>query len=226
MKEKTQKWTTKDGKKIRICEMEDLHLSNAIAMMEKKTNVVIQEAISSGYNLLDTISGEIAIYTIEDEIDNLMLEGIVPQEIHELYHTLINEKERRKAMSEQSNVKTFFIAGVQFHQMKTVLNEMSVGDNLLLVPEPTNRFDPNAVQIIYARHDKEVMCGFVPKKFSAEVSAWFEAGLKLECVILTLDIKAPTYEQCMVEIREIDNTEETGPDIGDGPDYDSGSKER
>ena len=100
---------------------------------------------------------------------------------------------------------TFFIAGVQHHQMHKVLKNMEVNDRLQLVLEPTNKYDPNAVRIERVRVDGEdVMCGYVPKKFSSEVTAAFEVGIVLEYVIIELNKTAKPWEQCKVEIREVD----------------------
>jgi hypothetical protein len=49
----------------------------------------------------------------------------------------------------------------------------------------------------------DIMCGYVPKKFSSEVTAAFEVGISLECVIVELDKTAKPWEQCKVEIREV-----------------------
>ena len=43
--------------------------------------------------------------------------------------------------------KRFYIAGVQHHQMYKILQHLEVGDIFQLVPEPTNKFDPNAIRI-------------------------------------------------------------------------------
>lgn len=132
----------------------------------------------------------------------------------DLMYNLERSKERRKAMQKdttQDNQAThnvthkFYIAGVQHHQMHKVINLLKEGDTLQLVPEPTNRFDPNAIRIELVATDGDTMCGFVPKKFSSEVAAAFEIGTKLECVIVELIPSAKPWEQCKVEIREVNN---------------------
>jgi len=105
-------------------------------------------------------------------------------------------------------VKEFFIAGVQHHNMSTVLDLMEVDNHLLLIPEPTNRFDSNAVRIEYATFENAAMCGYVPMKFSAEISGLLEIEEKLECVIVQLDKTAKPWEQCKVEIRKVENGSE------------------
>jgi len=61
---------------------------------------------------------------------------------------------------------SFYIAGVQFHEMKMVINDLTESDHLSLVPEPDNKYDPNAVRIELVSDGPGTMLGFVPKKFS------------------------------------------------------------
>lgn len=96
----------------------------------------------------------------------------------------------------------FFIAGVQHHRIKDVFNDLSEGDNLMLVPEPTNKYDPNAVRIEFATYEKQAMIGYVPKKFSAKVSAILTVA-KLECVLTEFNKSAKPWEQAKVVIKEV-----------------------
>ena len=98
----------------------------------------------------------------------------------------------------------FYIAGVKFHQYKTVLSDMTEGNNLVLFPEPENKFDPNAVQIHFDNGGVSAFLGFVPKKYSSQVSGLLEIGKKLECVLTTFTPSAKTWEMFEVEIRGLD----------------------
>lgn len=106
---------------------------------------------------------------------------------------------------EDKSSHTFFIAGVQHHQYKSVFGDITEGNNLMLIPEPDNKFDPNAVQIFFDNFDKQAMLGFVPKKFSSEVSAMLEVGKRLECVLVEFNRDAKPWELFKVEIREIED---------------------
>lgn len=101
--------------------------------------------------------------------------------------------------------KKFFIAGVQHHDLHKILVELEEGEELILTPEPTNKFDPNAIRIEYGSLDKGdivdiVMLGYVPKRFSAEVAAALEIG-ELACIITKLNKDAKPWEQCEVTIQ-------------------------
>lgn len=98
----------------------------------------------------------------------------------------------------------FFVAGVQHHKLHECIKELKVGDNLILRPEPTNRFDPNAVRIEFfsLSQDREIMLGYVPAKgegLSAKVSGRLEME-PLSCKVLELNPDAKTWEQLKVGI--------------------------
>lgn len=105
--------------------------------------------------------------------------------------------------------KKFYIAGVQFHELHTVIKTLEDGTELELIPEPTNQYDPNAIRIEF----KEVMLGYVPKRFSAEISAWMEMAQTVECKVSKLNPMAKPWEQCEVELtaRTEDETDENSP---------------
>ena len=109
--------------------------------------------------------------------------------------------------------KKFFIAGVQHHELHEVIGDLAKGDELDLICEPDNKFDPNAVRIEL----DDTMLGYVPKKFSAEVNAALEIGRDLECIITKLDPSAKPWEQCEVTINQIDLDDEDDTDSDEPP---------
>ena len=101
-------------------------------------------------------------------------------------------------------MRTFNIAGVQFHQMKTIINDLNVGDELTLIPEPENPHDSNAVAIMC----EGVMCGYVPGTLSAEISALVEAqGDNVTCIIQELNPQLKPWEWCKVAVGTVDEFE-------------------
>lgn len=105
---------------------------------------------------------------------------------------------------EHENGLEFFIAGVRFHELHKILQELEVGEHMRVVLEPTNKFDPNAVRLERSAIGGEnIMCGYVPRKFSAQVSGAIEMGKTLECVIVELNKSAKPWEQCKVRIWEV-----------------------
>lgn len=99
--------------------------------------------------------------------------------------------------------RKFYVAGVQHHNLPKVISRLIEGDDLDLVPEPTNKFDSNAVRIEY----EGIMLGYVPRKLSAEISAALEVGTNLSCTIETLTPENKPWEQLEVVILEDDGEE-------------------
>ena len=114
--------------------------------------------------------------------------------------TNYRSEEVREKQEETKPIHSFYIAGVQHHQMHSVLKDLEEGQTLHLVLEPTNKYDPNAVRIEH----KGTMLGFVPRKFSSGVTAMVTVGKTLECVIAALNKTGKPWEMCKVEIREVE----------------------
>lgn len=124
--------------------------------------------------------------------------------------------------------RQFFIAGVQFRpraDINSALHNLVIGDKLQLNPEPTNRFDPNAVQII-AKHQliehevsgdfSESFLGYVPKKFSSEVSAMLGIGAPITCTVDEVNPDGKTYEMIKVTVAiPLDDEEEDQDETDD-----------
>ena len=100
----------------------------------------------------------------------------------------------------------FYVAGVQHHSLHTILQEVQEGDELLVIPEPTNKYDKNALKIIYESlaNNTPVMIGYVPGKLSAQVSAFLDACQALECKVLEFNPDAKPWNQIKVIIKEYD----------------------
>ena len=89
-------WKTATGRKIKIVDMTDYHLRNTIKMLEQYAKHMEHQTIQAGENLLCTMQGEMAIMSIEDDLDRLYNRGLDPADISPVYCKLIAEAERRK----------------------------------------------------------------------------------------------------------------------------------
>jgi hypothetical protein len=100
-------------------------------------------------------------------------------------------------------MKEFFVAGVKFHKLDSVENEIEVGDLLKLEKEPTNKYDPNAVKIIYHSqiHNLDVMVGYVPGKLSAQATAMIETDDgSLKCEVVEVNFERQPWNRLLVRI--------------------------
>lgn len=102
--------------------------------------------------------------------------------------------------------REFYIAGVQFHESAIVANKLKEGITLVMRPEPSNKFDPNAIALLYkaigSDVDNETMIGYVPAKFSPEVSAALEVSDNIICTLSEVNLSAKTWERFKVVIGE------------------------
>ncbi len=105
--------------------------------------------------------------------------------------------------------RTFYIAGVKFHKSAEVIDELKVGDVLELNPDPSNKWDSNAVEIVYYAEDAPCMLGFVPARLSGEISAAIEisntdeSNIQITCTITQVTPSAKPWERIEVEIKEV-----------------------
>lgn len=59
----------------------------------------------------------------------------------------------------------FYVAGVKHHQLSTVIFLLKEEEEVQLIPEPTNKYDKNAIQIRW----QDIMLGYVPKQVAAQI---------------------------------------------------------
>lgn len=97
----------------------------------------------------------------------------------------------------------FFVAGVQHHSLHKFMPEIQVGDHLMLVKEPENKYDHNAIKIVYhAADDAFGMLGYVPGKISAAVTAFLDYSENPTCIVTDITPEAKPWNQLKVVIKE------------------------
>ena len=98
----------------------------------------------------------------------------------------------------------FYIAGVQHRPgAAKAIKDLKPGDDLNLVPEPENKYDPNAVKIETLEGE---FLGYVPKKFSSTVSAALMVDPEgVACKVTNVQPDAKTWEMCEVEVGPEDD---------------------
>jgi hypothetical protein len=93
MKKQTALWATKSGAKIRICDMTNSHLTNAIALLEQRA----WQADQTFARAPNPFTGDIAS-DLFDQAQDDYLEGnqeTDPEELFPIYRNLCLERERR-----------------------------------------------------------------------------------------------------------------------------------
>lgn len=93
MRKATKKWTTKDGRKIRICDMTDEHLLNTIRLLERFAERKRDSQIAFLINYYPL--GEMAQLDCDRAMDEV-IESSTLDYVPDIYWGLIDEKNRRE----------------------------------------------------------------------------------------------------------------------------------
>ena len=100
---------------------------------------------------------------------------------------------------------TFYVAGVQFRKdWQDNLATVRTEEELQLIPEPTNKYDKNAVQILSS---KDIFLGYVPVKQGAK-NLWvldrlFE-GQKLKATVKESNTELDPWQALLVEVEIVE----------------------
>ena len=106
-------------------------------------------------------------------------------------------------MSEEKLNLKFYVAGVKFRTgWKEQLESMSEESKIKLVPEPTNRFDKNAVKILT---EADGFLGYVPAKTGEAlvVAEALAAGMSLTASITELSPDFEPWKALEVTVEEV-----------------------
>lgn len=79
-------------------------------------------------------------------------------------------------------VQTTLAAGLRHYDAKAVWPDMRPGDPLVLVREPANPHDPDAVRVDWDGH----VLGYLPKSDSADIARQLDRGQALKARVVTL----------------------------------------
>ena len=103
------------------------------------------------------------------------------------------------------------VAGIGFHDINDIWDELYVGAKLALVREPKNKYDKNAVAVAlvddYDENDPEdfdfdFILGYIPRKYNAAIAAMLDMGWQemLEAEITELKDRAPYSDKLHIAV--------------------------
>lgn len=84
-----------------------------------------------------------------------------------------------------------FVAGFRFHAGLEVAGRIRAGHPLTLVRDPGNRFDPNAIRLLWEGRQ----IGFVPRTENAAAARLLDHGRVLEALVVAVNHRAAPWER-------------------------------
>ena len=149
------------------------------------------EVLADAYEFWEKEQGTNMKNEILRDFENEMIEG---------HKRVIKSKE--KEMSEKLYF-IFYVAGVKFRKdWKKNLEEFKIDDELTLVPEPTNKFDPFAIKVYSTSN---VHLGYVPAKTgeAKEISNALNEGRLFTTKVSDLNPDFEPWRALEVEVKEV-----------------------
>ena len=97
------------------------------------------------------------------------------------------------------------LAGRQYHDADEVWYDLRVGTVLSLEPDKENRYDPNAVAVMYKKADEEdpYIIGYIPREDNEAIAGFLDMGWKdiFECRISKINPDAHPENQIHLTIK-------------------------
>ena len=95
------------------------------------------------------------------------------------------------------------LAGRKYYDADLVWDRLQTGMTVRLELEPDNRFDPNAVQVIFNNDGEDYLLGYIPRSDNQKIAGFLEMGWGdiFECRISKLNPEAYAEQQVHLTIK-------------------------
>lgn len=102
------------------------------------------------------------------------------------------------------DTKTLYtkVAGVTFEGRQALIAQLTGNEPCRIVPEPTNKYDPNALAVMVAAKGEVFHIGFVPKELAAQIAPHLEGeALMVTIAEITGGFEINEYETAAFGVR-------------------------
>ena len=95
------------------------------------------------------------------------------------------------------------LAGRKYHDADMVWDKLRIGTTLRLEREADNRYDPEAVQVIFNHDGEDFLLGYIPRSNNHSLSPFFDMGYTniCDCRISRITPEEHPEEQIQLTIR-------------------------
>ncbi len=105
-----------------------------------------------------------------------------------------------KPLSQEIMLFDSYIAGTSHLKDDFIIDELNKGDKLLLLREPENHFDPDAIQVLDSKKRK---LGYIPEKDNTVFARLMDAGKHLTAKVSWVDLR-DAFQQIGIKIYLVD----------------------
>lgn len=153
-----------------ICDREQLQLEQQIT--NRRLPDVDWQAMLSLRLPPDTAPGE----PVSEQIYRIKTEQA---QVAEADFPAYNLQKKTEAQPSTTNklYGRFSVAGSQFSDANRIIYEICKDDELLLLREPDNSHDPNAIRVMFPYNGSTHFLGYIPQSKSRELAALIDSGL-------------------------------------------------
>ena len=95
------------------------------------------------------------------------------------------------------------LAGRKYHDADLVWDQLRVGMPLRLEREPDNRYDPEAVQVVFNNDGEDFLLGYIPRGDNQSLAPFFDMGHDdlFDCRISRISPEKHPEEQIQLTVR-------------------------
>ena len=135
-----------------------------------------------------------------------ILEGSGGHYVTECKHYPLEFKTKEEKKMKELFETEFYVAGVKFRpDWKANLESLEIGEELILEPEPTNKFDKNAIKILSKHGDNVCFHGYVPAKTGEALvlTQYLNEGMILKATVKDLAPDFEPWQALLVKVEEV-----------------------
>ena len=95
------------------------------------------------------------------------------------------------------------LAGRKYHDADLVWDQLRIGLRLRLEREPDNRYDPEAIQVVFNNDGEDFLLGYIPRGDNQRLSPFFDMdrGEMFDCRISRISPEKHPEEQIQLTVR-------------------------
>jgi len=116
---------------------------------------------------------------------------------------IVKPKKQYKMKAHNLFFMSCHLAGRMYHDADMVWDDLKIGQVLRLERDPENKYDANAIQVIFNKDGEDYLLGFIPRSDNEQMAAFLDMDYDeaFECRISQLNPDTHPEQQIQLTIR-------------------------